>query len=186
MKKLLSAMLCMLLVVSLCACSSKDDANTISVAGKDGTVYVIDSENGTISDGTYTYQYKISGSSSGYTIDITYPDGSTYWWRTQKSGSFSTGSGGWSDDYDENRYVDGDTLCDVLEADVPEEKESKSVLLIFLFLIVGVFNAAFPYAAWYLEYGWRYKNAEPSDMALGLSRLGGIVAIIIAVIMIFV
>ena len=182
MKRLLITIVCLLLVMSLCACStSEGEVYTVS---KNGTDYVIDQANGTISDSTYTYQYSISGSSSGYTINITYPDGSTYWWRTQSSGNFVAGSGGWSDDYDENRFVDGDTLCDILEEGVPKEKDPKNVGLILLLLVVGIFNTASPRSAWYLEYGWRYKNAEPSDLALGLNRLGGIVAIIAAVIII--
>ena len=60
------------------------------------------------------------------------------------------------------------------------------MLLILLLLAVGIFNTASPHTAWYLEYGWRYKDAEPSDMALTFSRLGGILAIIAAVILIFV
>ncbi|MGN0250750.1 MAG: DUF6199 family natural product biosynthesis protein [Oliverpabstia sp.] len=46
---------------------------------------------------------------------------------------------------------------------------------------MGAFNTAAPSVAWYLEYGWRYKNAEPSDLALGLNRVGGIIAIIVGI-----
>lgn len=187
MKKLLIAAISVLLVMSLCACSSSEgETGRTYTANRNGITYVIDLENGTVFDGTHTYQYEISGDSGGYSIDITYPDGSTYWWRTQSSGSFTTGSGGWSDDYHENRYVDGDTLCDVLEEIVPKEREPKNVLLIVVLLVLGSFNTFSPYTAWYLEYGWRYRNAEPSDLALGLNRLGGIAAIIFAVILIFV
>ena len=187
MKKLLSALISVLLALSLCACShTPETESTTYTVNKYGTDYVVDPENGTIFDGTHTYQYSVSGSSSGYDIDITYPDGSTYWWHTQTGGSIISGSGGWSDDYDETRYVDGRTLCDVIEEDAPRPRHSKNVLLIFILLVLGIFNTAVPQAAWYLEYGWRYKDAEPSDLALGLNRLGGAVAIIAAVILIFV
>ena len=48
---------------------------------------------------------------------------------------------------------------------------------------MGIFNAAAPRAAWYLSYGWRYKDAEPSDAALVVARLGGAAAITAGVIL---
>lgn len=187
MKRLVIAILSVLFMLSLCSCSSSGaGASSAYTVDKYGTSYVVDPEKGTISDGTYIFQYTITGRSNGYEINITYPDGSTYWWSARTSGSVMTGSGGWSDDYDESRYVDGRTLCDVLEEDIPKEKDSKNVLLIFLLFIVGIFNTAAPRAAWYLEYGWRYKNAEPSDLAIGLNRFGGVAALIAAVVMILI
>lgn len=186
MKRFLIAILGVLLVFSLCSCSfSYTGTRSTYTVNKYGTDYVVDPDNGTISDGTHTYQYELSVSSGGYSINITYPDGSTYWWNAQRRGNVTTGSGGWSDDYDENRYVDGGTLCDVLEENNPRENGSDNMILIFFLLAVGIFNTVWPHAAWHLEYGWRYKNAEPSGFALALNRFGGIIAIIIAVIMAF-
>lgn len=48
---------------------------------------------------------------------------------------------------------------------------------------VGIFNLAAPKASWYLSYGWRFKDAEPSDEAITLSRIGGGITIVIGVIM---
>ena len=186
MKKLFAVMLCILLVVSLCSCGSSKTLPSTYTARRDGTEYVVDRESKTISDGTHTYLYSLDGDSDGYSIKITYPDGSSYWWSTRKSGYVSTGYGGWSNDYDEDRYAKGDVLCDILEVSVPEKKEPKNVLLILFLLAVGIFNTVSPHSAWYLEYGWRYKNAEPSEMALGMARFGGIVALVVAVGMIFV
>lgn len=180
MKKLLIFLITTLLVLSMCGCSAS--ANTTYTSYKNGTSYVVDTENGTISDGTNTYTYSFSGNSSSYNVDITYPDGSTYWFKM----SGYSGYGGWSDDYDENRYVDGDTLRNVLLEKAPKESNPGKFFAIILLLAVGFFHVASPYTAWYLEYGWRYKNAEPSDLALGMNRVGGVVAIIVAVIMIFV
>lgn len=183
MKKLFAAILCVLLGLSLFACASSQPS--VYRAQRDGKEYVVDTVSKKISDGTHTYHYSLDGDSSGYSIEITYPDGSTYWWRTQSSG-FGVGYGGWSDDYDENRYVSGDTLCDILEVAVPEKKEPKNVLLILLLSAIGIFNAVSPHTAWYLENGWRFKNAEPSDLALGMTRLAGVIFIAVAIIMIFV
>ncbi|MBR2948385.1 MAG: hypothetical protein IKC46_00835 [Lachnospiraceae bacterium] len=57
------------------------------------------------------------GNKSSYDVNITYPNGSSYWFHM----SGGVGHGGWSDDYDEDRYVDGDTLSDVLLKKAPKE-----------------------------------------------------------------
>lgn len=48
----------------------------------------------------------------------------------------------------------------------------------FLFIISGLFAAISPYSAWYLSYGWRFKDAEPSELALSTERIVGIVLVI--------
>lgn len=178
MKKLLFFLLNILVILSLCACSSSPTAYTVE---KDGTSYEVNTENSTISDGTHTYRYSFSGNSSDYNVKITYPDSSSYWF--QMSGS--TGYGGWSENYDEKRYVDGDTLRDVILEKAPRESTPGKFLAALILIGVGILNIASPHTAWYLEYGWRYKNAEPSDLALSLGRLSGFVAIIIAVVLMF-
>lgn len=185
MKKALMLCLTVLLALSVCACSGAgDSAYTVTV---DGTNYVIDPENSTVFDGRYTYQYQFSRSASDYSIDITYPDGSTYWWEWQTNGGFGGGGGGGSDDYDENRYASGDMLCNILMAGSPAPRKSNSgmILIAVIVLGIGLFNAISPHTAWYLSSGWKYKNAEPSDAALGFARLGGIAAIIFAFFLMF-
>lgn len=177
MRKIL-VMLILILMVCLCACASAEPTYTIT---KDNVDYVVDTENKTISDGIYTYQYEFSGNSSSYDVDITYPDGSIYWFTM----SGNSGHGGWSDDYDEKRYIDGDTLCDVLLEKAPKESKPGKIFAVVLLAALGVFNVVSPYSAWYLEYGWRYKNAEPSDMALGMNRVGGVIAVIAAILVLF-
>ena len=188
MRKCLVALLGVLLTVSLCSCSFsfiESSNNSAYTAHKYGTDYLVDPNNGTISDGKYVYQYELSAGSDKYSISITYPDGSTYWRHARNSGGVTTYGSGWSDDYDENRYVDGETLCDVLTEKIPRKMDSEKLLFVLLLLTVGIFNTIWPYGSWYLEYGWRYRDAEPSNLALGLNRFGGIIAIIAAVIMVF-
>ena len=98
MKRILVLFLTALLTLTVCGCS-KSRSTTYTVT-RNGTEYVVNQENGTISDGTYTYQYTLSVYSSGYSVHITYPDGSTYSWRTQTNGS---GSGTASVDSDAQR-----------------------------------------------------------------------------------
>ena len=168
-----------LLVFALCACSKSVDTYTVT---KGSVTFTVDTVNGTIFDGVHTYEYDFSGDASSYSVKITYPNGASYYWDF--SGQF--GHGGWSGDYDEERYADGDTLCDVIVVGAPEPpKSGESIFFALVLIAVGAFNAAAPETAWYLEYGWRFKGAEPSDMALSLGRGVGVAALIAGLIMLF-
>ena len=97
------------------------------------------------------------------------------------------GFGGWSDDYDPTAYVDGEVLLEVLGTDrAAPEKDGGNPLPGLLIIGLGIWGVAAPRSVWYLSYGWRYKDAEPSDMALVAERLGGGVAIVVGVILLFV
>jgi hypothetical protein len=54
-------------------------------------------------------------------------------------------------------------------------------LVPFLFIIIGALNVIFPKASWYMKSGWQFKNAEPSDLALIMIRVGGIIAIVVGI-----
>jgi hypothetical protein len=54
-----------------------------------------------------------------------------------------------------------------------------------IFIVIGILNIAFPTAGWYMRYGWQFKNAEPSDAALIMSRIGGVIAIVIGLFITF-
>jgi|SRR5690606_11779511 len=49
-------------------------------------------------------------------------------------------------------------------------------IVIFLF---GLLAVLFPQAAWYLEIGWKLRDAEPSELALIANRVGGILVALI-------
>ncbi len=197
MKKRISLfLLAALVIVSLCACAEKQAQNAsepYSVA-REGAVYTvtpIDNDKGTISDGTNTYSYRYGSAGNGYSVTFTYPDGETYTWMQNGSASsgatFSSGSA--SLNYDPDKYPDGMTLQRVLAhspSAKPEETSSKNAGLIFFLLVIGVINTAWPQAAWYLETGWKIKDAEPSDAALGWNRGVGIILLVIAAVMIIV
>ncbi len=50
-----------------------------------------------------------------------------------------------------------------------------------LLIVLGAVNTFAPHAGWYLSYGWRFKDAEPSDLALSVGRVGGIIGIVIGI-----
>ena len=178
MKKLLLVFLLCLSLLLLPACSKKEPVYEVEYSGK---TYVVDTVNQTIQDDDFTYSYEISHGRTGITIE--YPDGSTYWW--QKNGSVSYG--GWSNDHDPSKYpTDGTVLIEVLEQEAPKQRSEKNIFPFFLLLILGLFNLLAPEASWYLSYGWRYKNAEPSDAALVMARVSGGMVIAAAILLLIV
>ncbi len=58
-------------------------------------------------------------------------------------------------------------------------------LMGLILILLGIFNMAAPEAAWYLEYGWRFRDAEPSEAALLFARIGGGFAIVIGLFCLF-
>ena len=178
------------LVLSLSACAEKQTKNALEPysTGWDGRVYTvtpIDNDKGTISDGTNTYSYRYDAGGSGYSVTFTYPDGETYTWK--EDGNFS--SGATSPDFDSGKYPDGMTLDRVLKrspAAKHEEKSTKSWGIILFLLFVGGINTACPQLTWYLDVGWKVKDGEPSEAALGWSRTVGVVLLIVAVVMMIV
>ena len=178
MKKLLLIFILCTSLLLLPACGKKESVYTVTLNNKD---YVVDTVNQTIQEGGFTYSYEMS--LSGDSITIEYPNGSTYWW--QQNGAM--GHGGWSNDYDPAKYPsDGGTLIDVLEKEAPRQRSDKSFVPFFLFLFAGLFNLFAPETSWYLGHGWRYKNAEPSDLTLIVTRITGGIAIAAAFLWIFV
>lgn len=174
----------MFLVVILCmlvfgSCTSKSTTYTVE---QHGVTYEVDTINHLIFDGTHTYQYTFEGNSSTYKVKIIYPDGSTYWWQQQDY----SGYGGGSNTYDETKYVPGDRLRDVLFVKAPRESGKGNYLFALLLLLFGSINIASPDTIWYLEYGWRFKKAEPSDTALIWNRVFGVFMVIFAIVLLFV
>ena len=164
MKKLLLLFTGILLLISLCSCSETDEPYTVE---RERRTFTVDPGNKTISDGTDTYTYAVSGDKSNYRITITFPDGSTYY--ENKSGSI-----GWSKDYNIHRPVDGGMLCSVVEEGLSETSSVLWNLLLGILAIgIGLLHLFAPQFVWHLEWGWRFKNAEPSDLALNATRAGG-------------
>ena len=142
-----------------------------------GNEYVIDREQGTISDGVYTYAYAYDGDSEVFSISIEYPNGARYTY----SQSNGFGSGGYTSNYDEETYASGDILAEVLQNTVPKKASARNIFVGILLMGLGAFYMACPRAGWYLSYGWRFKDAEPSDAALIFGRISGAVVLVIGI-----
>ena len=171
MKRTLVFLLLLTLLLAGCAAETKEPY-TVTVNAYELTIDPVDK---TITHGEDVYTYKIDGQGENSTsFQITYPNGSTYY-ETRSSGG---GHGGWSGDYDEIRYIPGDKLVQALESQAPRQGSGGNVFAGLLLLALGAWHTFSPYSAWYLSWGWRYKDAEPSDAALAFTRIGGIACIV--------
>ena len=163
-----------LLAFLLFGCTEVHEAYSVT---RNGIEFHVNTYEGTITDGTHIYLIDMSGDST----TITYPNGARYYWTQNGMAGF----GGWDDHYDPDTYADGDILMDVLSVNAPREKRG-NVPAGILLIALGIFDAFCPRCAWYLSYGWRFKNAEPSDTVLVVSRISGVVAIVIGLVCVFV
>lgn len=178
----------LVLLIAVCllllpACGkSTGDSNVYNVE-YGGKTYTVNQNEQTISVDGYICEFDVSSRGNTTDVTITYPDGSS-WWQSWSNGS---GHGGFSNDYDDSRYVSGYTLWNVLERGNPGSGNgSAHAGLGILLVLFGVVEAVFPKGSWWLSHGWRYKNAEPSDLALGLGRAVGVGMILVGVICFFV
>lgn len=176
--------LALCLLAMLCGCAQGKAAPTAGTVPYNGTDYVVtpdEGDGGTISDGTYTYRYAYTTTGSGYRVTFEYPDGEQYTWT--QNGSVGTGG---STSLHSGKYPDGKTLHAVLEKQLPAKKTEKNGVLIFVLLLLGAVNTAWPKGAWYLETGWKLRDAEPSEAVLLMNRLAGVAMLVLAGILLLV
>ncbi len=189
MKRTTAIFALILAAVMLLAGCKKEPLPKVYTVYSYGAPYTIDTEGRTISDGTYTYGYEYAA--SGSSVSFTYPDGNVYSAGIQSANSSGAGglsAGTISADYDySSGYTDPLSLCYALASPRETKRAASSgsnhPFVALLLCGVGIFNLAAPKASWYLSYGWRFKDTEPSDAAITLSRIGGGIAVVIGVIM---
>ena len=167
MKRFFSLLLVLLLCGLLTACGGKEAQTVYEVNG-----FTIDKAAQTITKDETVYTYDVSGS----TITITYPNGAEYFWTYWENGGY----GGCSGDYDPDRYADGPALLKVISYQPPRES-GRYFGIGLLLAAAGLFNLVSPRIAWYLRYGWRFKDSEPSEAALVFGRVGGGVVLIFGI-----
>lgn len=172
----------LLLLLSLSACAQQVSVYTVE---RDGVNYTVDTENATVFDGENSYTYKLIGDEEDYELTVVYPDGSSFTYTRSGAGSIW----GASEDYDESRYVSGELLCAVITEGKPQEISVGKILISLILFALGVFHIVCPRVAWLALNGWRFRNrrnVEPSELLLILSRAGGVVYVIAAVILFYV
>lgn len=185
MKKSHVILLLLALALLLCACEEQDPTYQVE---KNGITFTVDPETLTISDGKNTYHYFYVGMGNEnhmtYDISIYYPDGSTFQWRTEVVDGVSSGGGEGSDGYDPDRYVSGEILVDIVEnIDYSDNSVDWPYIVAgIIIIIVGVLNIVFPCFWWQLKYGLYVRDAEPTEFAITMSRIGGGICIAVGLI----
>ena len=177
-------------IFSFTACSkeaAKSLLEEIEISGQTGTIIFDENtySSGTITmeNGEYRFIYDISGM-----ITITYPDGYVY---TQKNtnGAIATPADYNVFDIEAKGYIDGFSLVWGIESAMDHQNNgnsnSASPLLAIILIGLGTWNLLAPQTAWWLARGWWYKNAEPSDMAIGFYRVTGGLLVFIGIICVF-
>lgn len=144
------------------------EATFIYVVKKDGYVEV-----------TYdNKKYIVSGTTNH--LEVEYPDGETYFYNVQTSDVTTVTSGSGSPE----GYPELEDFSVFVNLRNGNSSGGSGEGWIGLLLIVfGVIGATNPRISFYLNRGWRYRNAEPSDLYLGLARAGGFITIVVGVLM---
>ena len=176
--------LCTIMLIFLCffaSCEKEPEepaAQWVEIAGQQGTV-TFDSparSSGTLEleSGLYLFSYDVRGTQ--VTVTITYPDGYVYT-HTEINGGYGMPLDYDSEERQSKGYPDGLSLAWGIEGAMKRDEGSgsgsASPLLAILLLGLGVWYLAAPRSAWWLGWGWRYRDAEPSELALGMYRFGG-------------
>lgn len=168
-----------LIAAALLGCGAEKEAYTVNVGGETLTV---DPQKCEIYHGSQVYRYTVSGSGERIRYQITYPNGGHYTWE-QNGG---TVSGGWSDDYREDLYISGEELVEAITSQNTQNTPGRHFFVGLLLAALGVFPAFWPRKAWFLDTGWRFRHAEPSDAAIFLTRLAGGILIVVGIVFFFV
>lgn len=169
--KKLFLFLLLLLLPSVVA--AEDNIHVVKIGGQEYTV------NPTAYDNGYSYTVKT--------------DGTTYIYECHGAGEITTCSGRFvgNDDYTSTEMRRMEEAIQHYETTYGtprlEKNESRSGnVMMGLFVIgVGAFLTFAPKAAWYLEIGWKLKDAEPSSIAITMNIFLGIIIGIVGVVMLF-
>ena len=188
-KKLIGTVLLLICVGLLFSgCTKEIQTSMDYFTTVDGQDIVIHFPTGTKSEGTissengeYTFSYSFDG-----TLSIIYPNGYTYSRRNIHGGTAIS----WEYNVapEDLGFVDGLGLAWAIEsATRPESNNGKVVspILSILIVAVGIWLTWKPKTAWWLARGWMYKNVEPSDLALGIYRVVGIIIVLGGIISFF-
>lgn len=123
--------------------------------------------------------YRVTGTADR--VSVAFPDGRVLTRVTDGSG----GSSGMTAPDVQATFEDWDRVDELREivfdptASQQRGQWGRKLLLGLVLFAIGLLQTAFPRLAWQLSEGWKYQNAEPSDLYLTLSRIAGVVLMVI-------
>ncbi len=193
------------LIFALAACKAEDPTPTEAPTTPEnmtvytatgywsGDSYTVDKEKCTITDGKYTYKYKLEGTDPNYRITVIYPNGHDGVWLCRENGGSGGGfTGGLGTD-----YADIADLADVVvqgapKAPKPVEPEKPKprkpdgyYIAAFFILILGILYTAAPRALHRARYWCVVTDPEPTAFAIIMNRVIGIVMILSSIVIFF-
>lgn len=170
-----------LLILALILSGCGEEPMPYEYASGDRTV-TVDPINCSITCGEDVYLYEVEKTETRTGYVIQYPNGAIFHWSATEHG----GAGGWSDDYDEIRYIPGDFLVDALDQAVsqtaPYRERKGNVGIGLLLMGLGAVSFLFPEVMFHLRKGWMFRDAEPSDAYLTWSRISGVIIAVLGLI----
>ncbi len=184
--KYLFLLLLLILVLALAGCTyyPSPSGTHMQYNSSDGTVCTIDFNSRTIHYSGREYSFEANRDGGNLQITIHYPNGATY---------YSSGSNiSWSDNYDPEVYAPGKALVERIAPSYAPVHKAPNGINIFacLFLLaIGAFGIFFPRTVWELEHllkSWQYVSTDPSDAGLMMTRIGGILSVIVGIVLFFV
>ncbi|WP_138417129.1 DUF6199 family natural product biosynthesis protein [Aquibacillus sediminis] len=118
-------------------------------------------------------------SSDGYRYEVKFDNGHHYYY--EKSGNMGRGGGSLElTDEERNLAEEAINTYEQMNGEATTSTNPSSGNPVgILFILFGLLGALSPRTAWYLEIGWKLRDAEPSELALIANRVGGIIASIV-------
>jgi hypothetical protein len=169
------------LLLSLAACKkapAEPLTRTVEAGGQTLAVSLDkqDLSAGTVAANGETYSFRYTANGQQLTLAIEYPDGYVYK-RTELGGAAAESPSYRAEERERAGYLRAALLVSGIEQATrtgrdPDGIDASPALLL---LALGVWNLLAPKSVWWVCRGWWYKNAEPSDAALLVCRIGGVV-----------
>lgn len=178
----ITALAAIAIILTFTGCAK---APLISTA--DGKTLIFEDDNRTFKYIDEVYHYRVADND----IYITYPNGYIYSQNINsnaaaKSWDIPAGMPEISS-AEEIGYIDENYLVDAIlkHMRLKSEKSTTGIFAIIIAAAVGLWGIISPGSLWYVSYGWRYKNAQPTQAAIILNRIAGVILLIIVIFKIF-